>query len=249
MIKKLLFTSIGALLCVQCSIIEKPKSSNEISTASPITNKTTSIENKGGFTTPTKKQNTSILGKETSKPIVNKDAFNTTKKGEIANLSVNKPPITQTQQTIAKPTDIAVNKTSTIDESTEYAKLMNETGKDRNQKTEKLLNQLFDNDINNKDAILLVQNKSDCNMILRIQGKNLYNLAIPSHGENSLVIKKGDYNLTSNICNSKYFSTKSINKNLMITLKYPVAKQSSSKETLPISTKKKETPRKKKATK
>ncbi|KIA89725.1 DUF6759 domain-containing protein [Kaistella jeonii] len=104
----------------------------------------------------------------------------------------------------------------------EFKKLLSENSKKHEEKTVKLLNQLFENDVTNKEAILLMQNNSDCNMIVRIQGKEFYNLAVPAHGENSVVIKKGDYQLRSNVCDAFYTSTKSIAKNMLVILNKPV---------------------------
>lgn len=108
-------------------------------------------------------------------------------------------------------------------EAEEFKKLISKnTSADHQKKTVKLLNTLFDQDISSKDVILLVQNKSDCNMILRLEGKAFFNLAIPTHGENSLVLPKGNYILSSNVCDVRYNSTKNILKNIMITLDNPV---------------------------
>lgn len=101
-------------------------------------------------------------------------------------------------------------------EEAEFQRLLNLEPK--KEKTVQLLNQLFDNDISNKQAILLVQNNSDCNMILKIEGKEFYNLAVPSKGENSVVLNKGEYALKGNVCEIPYSSGKSIAKNTMVTL-------------------------------
>lgn len=109
------------------------------------------------------------------------------------------------------------------DEAEEFKRLMTVTSDAHKEKTVKLLNTLFDQDIHRKEAILLVQNSSDCNMILRIQGtKNFYNLAVPAKGENTMVLDKGAYDLNSNICDAKYASRKDIAGNLMIILNNPV---------------------------
>ena len=105
-----------------------------------------------------------------------------------------------------------------VDETDEFKKLMAENPAKHQDKTVKLLNQLFDNDVMGKDAILLVQNKSNCNMIVRIKGADFYNLAIPAQGENFVVIKKGDYQLSSNMCEAKYFAAKKVVKNMLISL-------------------------------
>lgn len=112
-------------------------------------------------------------------------------------------------------------------ESEEFTKLMMETSSAKKEKTVKLLNQLFDNDVTNKEAIVLIQNNSDCNMIVRLKGSKLYNMAIPAHGENSLVIEKDNYELTSNVCDSKYIAQKEIKKSMMLILNNPVVKLNS----------------------
>ena len=122
-----------------------------------------------------------------------------------------------------KPVAISVIKTKTPasynNEAQEYDSLMSSSQQEHKDKTVQILNKLFDNDPTNKDAILMVKNNSDCNMILRLKGNLSYNLAIPKLGENSIVLPKGEYIFSSNICNMKYFSTKSIVKNLQISLK------------------------------
>ena len=58
-------------------------------------------------------------------------------------------------------------------------------------------------------------------MILRIEGEKFYNLAVPSHGENSVVIAKGSYQLRSNVCDAKYVSAKTIQKSTLVILDNP----------------------------
>ncbi len=114
------------------------------------------------------------------------------------------------------PSAVLVNRNST--EAEEFKNLMVENSSAHKDKTVKLLNQLFDNDPTNKEAIILVQNNSDCNLIMRIQGKDFYNLAVPAHGENTIVMKKGDYTFSSDICGTRYSSSKKIVKSLMVML-------------------------------
>lgn len=104
------------------------------------------------------------------------------------------------------------------DETEEFKKLIELSSEAKKEKTVGLLNQLFVNDIESGNAILLIQNNSDCNMIIRIQGGKFYNLAVPAHGENSLVVEKGSYNLSSNLCDAKYSAVKDIKKNMLVIL-------------------------------
>ena len=84
-----------------------------------------------------------------------------------------------------------------------------------------MLNQFFNEDISNQDAILLIENRSNCNMIMRIKGESTHNLAIKANGENSLVLKKGNYQLVSNVCNTIFSSEKNIAKNIIVAVNQP----------------------------
>ena len=112
-------------------------------------------------------------------------------------------------------------------ESEEFRQLLAENSTNQKDKTVKILNQLFNNDVSNKEAILLLQNNSDCNMIVRLQGKDFYNLAVPAHGENSIVLKKGEYVLKSNVCDMQYSSAKRIEKSTLVILNGPVVQLAS----------------------
>ena len=105
-------------------------------------------------------------------------------------------------------------------EASEFNMLMADNPVEHKNKTVKILNSLFDNDPNAKECIIMIQNKSDCNIIVRIDGigNTKYRLPVPSHGDNSIVIQKGDYLLTSMVCGAQYASQKTIQKPLMVAL-------------------------------
>ena len=93
-------------------------------------------------------------------------------------------------------------------------------------KTVKILNSLFDNDPNAKECIVMIENKSDCNIIVRMEGVGItkYRLPVPAHGDNSIVVQKGDYLFTSIVCGAQYASQKTIQKPLMVALGSSVKK-------------------------
>jgi len=125
----------------------------------------------------------------------------------------------ETQVAAPKFATAAIKTNSSVNpEEAEFTRLMNLSSKAHQQKTVKLLNQLFDNDPTNREAILLVQNNCDCNMILRVKGVQSYDLPVAAHAENSVVVRKGSYLLSGNACGSKYTSTKSIQKNMLVSL-------------------------------
>ena len=91
------------------------------------------------------------------------------------------------------------------------------------RKGENILNSLFDNDPNSKESIVLIENKSDCNMIVRIEGvgRSMYRLPVASKTENSIVVAKGNYLFSSNVCGAEYASQKSVHKAIMVSLNNP----------------------------
>lgn len=108
-------------------------------------------------------------------------------------------------------------------EQDEFNLLMNSTPEEHTQKTVKLLNKLFDNDVSSTDVIVMVENKSKCDIIVRIDGAGnmKYRLAIPTKSENSIVITKGDYLFTSLVCGAQYASQKTVQKAIMVSLDNP----------------------------
>jgi len=111
------------------------------------------------------------------------------------------------------------------DDSEEFKKLIAETSSEHKEKTLKLLNTMFNEDINSNEAILLFRNNSDCNMVLKINGKKFYNLPVPAHNENFIVLDKDNYSISGNVCDVKYSSQKQIKKNIQIVITNPEYKQ------------------------
>ncbi|MFS4473839.1 DUF6759 domain-containing protein [Chryseobacterium sp. T20] len=107
------------------------------------------------------------------------------------------------------------------DDAEEFKKLIAETSAEHKAKTVRVLNAMFNEDIHRNEAILLFKNNSDCNIVLRIEGKEFYNLAVPAHAENFIVLKKDSYTLNSNICDMKYSSQKDIKKSIFVTVDNP----------------------------
>jgi hypothetical protein len=102
-----------------------------------------------------------------------------------------------------------------------FKKLMSETSEEHKEKTKKLLNNMFNEDITHNEAIILLKNNSDCNLVLEISGKKFYNLAVAAKGENFIIINKDYYTLSGNVCDVKYQSSKDISKSIIIVLQNP----------------------------
>lgn len=108
-------------------------------------------------------------------------------------------------------------------EQEEFIMLMSASPIEHKNKTVQILNSLFDNDPNSKESIVMIENKSDCNMIMRIEGvgNTKYRLPIPSRTENSIVVQKGNYLFTSNVCGAQYASQKTVQKAIIVSLNNP----------------------------
>lgn len=106
-------------------------------------------------------------------------------------------------------------------EAEEFKRLISSTSKEHKEKTVKLLDAMFNEDVNSKEVILLFKNLSDCNLVLKIQGKDFYNLAVPAKGENFIVINKGFYTIKGNVCDVVYSSQKDLNKSILLTISTP----------------------------
>jgi hypothetical protein len=87
-----------------------------------------------------------------------------------------------------------------------------------NKKTAAMLTHLFNNDINKNEAYINIKNRSKCNLIVKISGRKYYNLSVPAKGENFILIDKGEYVLTTMVCDAKYSSLKKISQDIEIAL-------------------------------
>lgn len=118
---------------------------------------------------------------------------------------------------------IAANTSSSSPERTvTYASIGGASKKtepsEQNKRTAAMLTHIFNNDPMDKEAYINIKNRSKCNLIVKISGKKYYNLDVPANGQNFLLIDKGDYVLTTMVCDAKYSSVKKINKDIEIEL-------------------------------
>ena len=91
---------------------------------------------------------------------------------------------------------------------------------DKSKMAAKVLTHLFDNNPNKREAYVQIVNRSSCNLLVKFSGKgNYYNLDVPANNQNYILIDKGNYMLTTSICDAKYSSAKNINRDIAITLK------------------------------
>lgn len=109
------------------------------------------------------------------------------------------------------------------DESAEYATLFAKDQQHKTQETAEVLNYLLnDNDPEDSFTALVIENTSNCNIIVRavaVDQKHIYNLPVPRKAKNHFKIHKGNYTLKSNVCTARYYSQKSIFDSLILTIR------------------------------
>lgn len=89
---------------------------------------------------------------------------------------------------------------------------------EQGKRTANMLTHLFSNDANKNEAYVNIRNKSKCNLIVKISGKKYYNLDVPARGQNFILVDKGEYVLTTAVCDAKYSSLKKITKDIELEL-------------------------------
>lgn len=124
--------------------------------------------------------------------------------------------LTATQASIARPAIQPLN-SKKLSKETERK---TESGKaDANtEKTVNLLNNLFSTDRNKSEVFVMIKNNSNCNLIVKVDGKKFFNLDIPKKGDNYLLVPKGTYKITTKICDASYQSTKNLTEDTQIVL-------------------------------
>jgi len=114
------------------------------------------------------------------------------------------------------------NKAGSVDESKEFAELMEKDQTDKNKKTAEVLTYLLnDTDPADPYTVAVIDNLSGCNIIVRlvaVKGNQIYNLPVAKNSKNHFKIAKGSYTMRSNVCESKYYSQKSITEPLILKL-------------------------------
>ncbi|RQO34194.1 hypothetical protein DBR39_21825 [Chryseobacterium sp. KBW03] len=89
---------------------------------------------------------------------------------------------------------------------------------EENKRRAAMLTHLFNNDVNKSEAYVNIKNRSSCNLIVKISGKKYYNLTVPAKGENFILVDKGEYVMTTMVCDAKYSSLKKIEQDIEIAL-------------------------------
>ncbi|QQQ27492.1 DUF6759 domain-containing protein [Chryseobacterium indoltheticum] len=144
-------------------------------------------------------------------------------KPTIKPLSKNKIEKIVSNNELNKNKDLASNtKTTTPARTVNYASV-GSSGKKSGpsedaKKTASYLTHLFNNDPNDNEAYINIKNKSKCRLIVKINGKKYYNLDVPPNGQNFVMVEKGEYVLTTMVCDAKYSSLKKVTRDIEIQL-------------------------------
>lgn len=105
-----------------------------------------------------------------------------------------------------------------VNEQKEYNELISSSQFETKNLSENTLNELMNKDENDRKSLLIVKNNSKCNMILRINGNNKYNIPVPAQNYNAVMVEKGDYKLVGNLCGANYLAEKDLSKNLLVSI-------------------------------
>lgn len=123
-------------------------------------------------------------------------------------------------KTLASNTNTKTN--ATPERTVNYAGMSSSSKKsepsDKAKNTANYLSHLFNNDPNDKEAYINIKNKSKCRLIVKISGKKYYNLDVPPNGQNFVMVEKGEYVLTTSVCDAKYSSLKKVTRDIEIQL-------------------------------
>lgn len=115
--------------------------------------------------------------------------------------------------TITQMTEKKIEKTSTV--GTTAAKGQ---PSEQAKNTAAMLTNLFNNDPNKKEVIIQFVNKAKCILVIKISGKKFYNLTVPANGQNYILVEKGNYTVSTSICDAIYNQNKAFTKDVIITL-------------------------------
>lgn len=111
---------------------------------------------------------------------------------------------------------------SSSNENSEYVNLMAKDKIGKEKVTAEVLTYLLnESDSREPRTAVVIENKSNCDMIfrmVRLDSDLIYNLPVARNSKNQFVVQKGNYTLKSKICNANYYSQKNISEPLLLKL-------------------------------
>lgn len=91
---------------------------------------------------------------------------------------------------------------------------------DLRDRTVALLNQLFNSDISNRNMILIINNHSECDLVMDVFGSRTYSLPISAKHSESIILEHGNYQLNSQVCEAPYKTFRTFTENTQLNIKY-----------------------------
>lgn len=103
--------------------------------------------------------------------------------------------------------------------STQTKRTLSSPQKQQNDETSEILNHLFSNDTGIKNSFVQISNKSNCDITVSFSGrKQNYSLNIAKRSKNHILIEKGEYMISSIVCNAQFATNKNIQKDITMVL-------------------------------
>lgn len=103
--------------------------------------------------------------------------------------------------------------------ASEFEILMKKDATDRQTRSAEAINQFLNDSPSDPKSAILFNNKTNCNIIIRISGKGKsYNLPVEKLKINYIVLDKGSYSFKANLCNSRYNVNKNVTESFEINL-------------------------------
>lgn len=89
---------------------------------------------------------------------------------------------------------------TSIDETAEFAKLMEQDKIGKEQRVAEAVNLLLNSSTTDTKAAVKFHNTTNCDIILRIFGSKDYLLPVPKNDKNFVILDKGYYNMKYYVC-------------------------------------------------
>lgn len=138
----------------------------------------------------------------------------------LANFIVNNPDHPKTpalKQKLAYYVTNHSNKKTVFTKTTTIQKIT--PANPKNQTTD-ILNYLLNDNSKSDKVYVLIKNLSKCPITVNFEGRDMYSVDIQLLSYGRLLIAKGNYNVSSKICNAKYNASKNIVKDFQMSLNH-----------------------------
>lgn len=115
---------------------------------------------------------------------------------------------------VAKPKQ----RTAEAMEAAEFAELMKQDSLNKDRVVAESLDLLLNEEVSSRRISVMINNHTDCNIIVRFSGDRFYSLPIAKRSKNFIIIEKGDYVLGANLCRARYTVSKTFTDSVTMTL-------------------------------